>query len=87
MHKFKLNPGANGGESITLSTTVHVEDEESIWFEQELEMVCYGNRAVFYLSGAAFTPENLRDLANQLDQLRNQELLNYERKQDRKQRI
>ena len=60
-HFFEFNPDSNGGESLTLSS----EYTDGDW-QQELTLCSYFNSASFHLSNA-LTPENLRQLANELE--------------------
>lgn len=76
-HVFCFNPDENGGESVTLTTTLihngdhkHVIDE--ITFQQELTLMSYGNSATFNLF--CMTPDRLRLLANELEIVTNKAL-------------
>lgn len=70
-HTFCFNPRSNGGEQVTL-TTKFIDHGKGDWsIEQKLEMMSYCNAASFTLVGAGLTPDNLRDLANQLDEFIN----------------
>ena len=74
-HVFVFNPNDNGGECLCLVTEfIHngdpVTDKEGIFTNQTLSLHSYCNSASFNLSGASFTPENLRKLANELESAR-----------------
>jgi len=67
-HVFCFNPQTNGGESLTIITDfIPNGDPGIIYTSQEISLGSYSNSASFNLSGASLTPENLRDLANQLE--------------------
>jgi hypothetical protein len=72
-HVFNFNPHDNGGESLILQTHYisngDPPDAEGTHFftNQVLTLASYCNSASFNLYGAAFTPENLRKLADQLE--------------------
>jgi hypothetical protein len=72
-HVFCFNEEDNGGESLTLKTEFYDNGDAAaglpagIYTNQELSLMSYGNSASFNLSGAAFTPELLRQLANELE--------------------
>lgn len=67
-HVFVFNPGNNGGEQLLLVTRFCESKEASgIFLDQELSLESYGNSASFYLARAVFTPDKLRELANQLE--------------------
>jgi hypothetical protein len=70
-HVFTFNPKDNGGESVVLTTTYfdngdREQDGSTIFGHQELTLHAYGRSASFNL-GVLFTPENLRNLANELE--------------------
>ena len=66
-HVFSFNPQDNGGESLNLITIFRETEEGDIYTNQELILQSYFNSASFDLSGAAFTPDNLRALANEME--------------------
>lgn len=74
---FVFNDKDNGGESLSLTTTYIdngddvTEKCDGIYINQELTLQSYSNSATFNLCGAFLTPENLRELANELDKARN----------------
>lgn len=74
---FVFNEKDNGGESFSLTTTYIDNGDEvtkecdGIYINQELSLESYSNSATFNLCGAFLTPENLRELANELDKARN----------------
>ena len=71
-HTFVFNPEDNGGESLILHTTFHDANEGKFpnnvepFVTQEFSMNSYGSCATFSMS-QPFTPETLRDLADQLE--------------------
>ncbi len=69
-HVFVFNPKANGGESVCLVTDFidnGDSSKDSIYTSQTLSLQSYCNSAQFTLMGASLTPENLRQLANELE--------------------
>lgn len=75
-HAFVFNKYDNGGESLSLTTKFiangdPITDKDGIYLNQELSLQSYCNAATFKLCGALFTPENLRNLANELERERN----------------
>ena len=75
-HYFVFNEEDNSGESLSLTTKFirngdPITDKEGVCLNQELTLQSYCNAATFQLSGALFTSENLRKLANELEQERN----------------
>ena len=67
-----FNPKDNGGESLCLVTEFFDNgdkeaDGKSIFTNQRLILNSYYNSSEFRLGGAAITPENLRQLANELE--------------------
>lgn len=73
---FVFNPKDNGGETVSLLTEFYSNGEEvtstdGVYVNQNLSLQSYGNSASFTLCGAQFTPNNLRELANQLERQRN----------------
>ena len=69
VHVFDLTPQHNGGESILLRINYLSYDDEIEVLNHILTLQSYQNSASFNLSGGAITPENLRDLADQLERL------------------
>ena len=72
-HVFTLNPNANGGEQILLTTTIDLNDGDTSGpvITQELELNSYGNMAAIHIGDAPFTPAMLRELANELESFLN----------------
>lgn len=69
-HVFLFNPQDNGGESLVLTTDIIANGDPGVVFtNQELTLQSYCNGASFDLVGAPLTPENLRRLANELDEV------------------
>ncbi len=72
-HVFTFNEHDNGGESLTLKTnTIWNGDRDGIYLNQELSLQSYCNSASFNLWGATITPESLRKLADELENLINE---------------
>lgn len=68
-HNFCFNSKDNGGESLCLVTEFFDNGDgipDGVYIIQKLCLQSYSNAAEFLLSGL-FTPENLRNLANQLE--------------------
>jgi hypothetical protein len=75
-HVFVFDEMNSGGEALMLVTKFYgngdkVTKNDGVYLNQELELCSYCNSASFNLCGTNFTPENLRELANQLEQERN----------------
>ena len=74
----RINIKDNGGEGLSLTTSYLdngddlKEENDGIFLNQELTLQSYCNSATFNLVGAIFTPEILRDLADRIEQGRNQ---------------
>ncbi|MDF2435307.1 MAG: hypothetical protein JWP44_4938 [Mucilaginibacter sp.] len=69
-HSFKLNPYANGGESIILTTTFIDNGNgvpKGIYTNQELTLHSNSNSAQLNLGVGVFHPKILRKLADELD--------------------
>lgn len=62
-YSFAFNPHQNGGEAIILFTRFQPGEK---FYTQELVLNSYGNQASIH-TGPIFTPENLRQLANELE--------------------
>jgi hypothetical protein len=73
-HTFVFNPCSNGGEQLSLVSTIHPDGK----YDQELTLQSYGNAASFILCDTKFSPSTLRDLAYQLEifHLKNKHLIN-----------
>ena len=69
-HVFIFNPKDNGGEQLIL-VTKFMEDGERILTEQSLNLQSYCNCASFELVGTQLKAKNLRQLANELDEVSN----------------
>ncbi len=67
-HVFIFNPKDNSGEQLVLITRF-MKDGDCVLTEQSLDLNSYGNCASFELSGAQLTSANLRQLANELDEI------------------
>lgn len=69
-HSFNFTPGNNGGESLVLNTEFYSNGDPGlggIYTIQQLTLHSYCNSITLNLSTSIFTPEILRDLANQLE--------------------
>ena len=74
-HVFVFNPRDNGGEQLMLVTEIYDNGDAAvvglpggIYTYQNLSLQSYCNSASIALGGANMTPENLRQLANELDE-------------------
>lgn len=63
-HTFVFNPKENGGQRLSLVTTFDKWGVPS----QTIELHSYGNCAQMILGGAILNGENLRKLADEIDQ-------------------
>lgn len=75
-HSFLVDPNENGGESLTLTTKFiangdPVTEDSGVFLNQELTLQSFCNSATFLLCGTTFSPERLRQLANELESTRN----------------
>lgn len=75
-HSFCFNNQDNGGESLTLTTTYvangdPISENDGLYVNQELTLQSYCNSVSLNLTNYMFTPERLRQLANQLESARN----------------
>lgn len=69
VHTFCFNTQDNGGESLILKTTFEPNGDLGLFYTvQELTLHSYCNCATFTLTGRGFNPENLRKLADELEQ-------------------
>lgn len=73
-HCFVLNGKDNGGEAISLTTTIWEEEPRKpdrppngTRMEQELGLMSYCNSAFIKLTGATISADTLRQVANELD--------------------
>jgi len=67
-HSFVFNKGSNGGEQVSPTTTLDIDDYEKGGFiTQEFELQSYSNSVTVNLHGALMTPELLRQLADELE--------------------
>lgn len=74
IHTFQFGK-SNGGESFTITTKFFANGDRitscgGVYIIQELTLNSYGNSATFTLCGTPLTPDNLRELADQLDAAR-----------------
>lgn len=66
-HRFYIGEN-HGGECLVLETKfLSNGDLDGIFTNQKLTLHSYSNSASFDLCGTSFTPENLRQLANELE--------------------
>lgn len=66
-HMFRFNPEDNSGESLVLKTYMTVEDDNVI-LNQNLTLHSYKNWASMRFVDGFFTPDNLRKLADELEE-------------------
>jgi len=70
IHVFDFDPKNNGGESLTLSTYIYSNgDPNGSYWNQTLTLQSYCNSASFNLCGTNLTPNMLRKLADELDEI------------------
>lgn len=77
-HYFVFNPYDNGGETLSLETKFIFNGDPpqnrknyGIFTNQKITLNSYCNSSSFELFGTALTPENLRQLADELELARN----------------
>lgn len=70
-HAFSFNPRDNGDEQLILTTEYFDNDDGGVFTNQELSLQSCCNSASFELVGAQITPQNLRKLADELEQQNN----------------
>jgi hypothetical protein len=71
-HVFNFNSRDNGGESLLLTTEfISNGDPGEYYLQQKLTLNSYCNCASIELLGATLNPDNLRQLANELEKTRN----------------
>lgn len=71
-HVFNFSPDENGGESLTLSTTIEYNGDDpvkdsSYYTNQELTLQSYCNSATLNLAGIQITPDLLRQCADEME--------------------
>lgn len=71
-HTFIVNDLSNGGEQVSITTCFELNDGKKVLSYQEIELGSYGNSAKFTLTSGMLTPSTLRELANQIEQAKNQ---------------
>ncbi len=72
-HLFIFNKDEQGGGQLILETQ-YIDNGDSahglpdgVFTNQTLTLMSYGNSAIFNLCGDSLNPENLRELADQLE--------------------
>jgi hypothetical protein len=75
-HTFVFNEHDSGGESLSITTEFYangdpITEKEGVYTNQTLSLQSYCNSASFNLMGANITPDLLRQLANELESVRN----------------
>ena len=77
-HVYSFNPKDNGGEQLTLVTSMFSNgdieeglagEDGGIFWNQELTLHSYCNSASFNLVGTAIGPDDLRALADELEEI------------------
>lgn len=71
-HTFCFNPQSRGDDSLTLTTHLFTNGDpgsENMFFNQELELQTQLNTVKIFLTEGFMTPEKLRSLASELDQM------------------
>lgn len=68
-HNFTFNKIQNGGESVSLETTIchNGDGPDGIFYRQKLKLQSYCNSASMELVGSPLTPDLLRQLAHELE--------------------
>lgn len=67
-HYFRFNPRDNAGEAMSLKTSFYWNGEvDGIFWNQELTLQSYQNSTTLSLYGAAISPEDLRQLADEME--------------------
>lgn len=68
-HFFNFSsPKENSGESLSITTDFYSNgDPDGIYVNQEITLHSYCNHASIHLFGASLMPNNLRELADQLE--------------------
>jgi len=76
-HVFVFNPKDNGGEQLILTTEFFDNGDcaaygfsGGVYTNQQLSLQSYGNSASMNLYGIVLSPENLRQLANELESMK-----------------
>lgn len=74
-HLFIFNKEDNGGESFALKTKHFGNgDPGEFYVNQTLKLQSYSNSCEFHLFSAILTPQLLRKLANELEELESQSI-------------
>ena len=77
-HAYSFNPKDNGGEQLTLTTSMfsngdieagNDDPKEGIFWNQKIELASYFNSASISLFGISITPEQLREIADELEEI------------------
>lgn len=75
-HLFSLNPNDNGGENVSIETKFfdNGDDKDNIYLNTEISSICYGTSTTnLLLAGSAtLTPEKLRKLADEIEEVLNE---------------
>ena len=74
-HSFRFDAAAFGAEALTLTTKFIWNGDNlgnNVFVNQELTLNADCNKAVFCLFGTTITPERLRELADELEEARNE---------------
>ena len=69
-HTFSFNRKDNGGEQVTINTKFYDNGDrnrDGVYINQEITLNSYCNAASILLYGAVLGPEDLRMLADELD--------------------
>lgn len=74
-HVFEVNPEDNSGEAVTITTKFFGNGDPithyfGVYETQDITIQSYGNSASIRLGCSTLTPEKLRDLADELEEIR-----------------
>ncbi len=74
-HRFILNKHLNSGEQISINTEFcnngdEITETTGVYINQTIELQSYGNAMSLIICDGCLTPEELRKLADELDQVR-----------------
>jgi hypothetical protein len=74
-HTFTFNPKDNSGEHLTLTTDFYangdpIDNKNGVFVNQKLTLHSYCNECSIKLYSNSFTPELLRQLADELEIIR-----------------
>jgi len=70
-HRFCFNSWDNSGEQLILTTEIYDngDTENNLYYNQKIKLQSYCNEATFSLYGVSLTPDILRKLADELEEV------------------